>query len=131
MNRFQTSLCSFEPDTDGKRILHAEAMRAYNHMLETRRLRMDAMLVKLPGTLWFVIHLGAAISIGATFFFKVRDARLHCIQVTLLSVFIGLIITLIVAFDRPFHGELGIGPEPYRFIREQLMAPGSIPSPPR
>lgn len=123
MNQFQTKLYSFEPTTDGQGILHAEAMRAYNHMLETRRLRLDAMLIRLPGTLWFVILFGAAISLAATFLFKVRDARLHFIQVTLLSVFIGLIITLIVAFDRPFHGELGIDPEPYRLIREQLMTP--------
>ena len=123
MNQFQTKLYSFEPTTDGQGILHAEAMRAYNHMLETRRLRLDAMLIRLPGTLWFVILFGAAISLAATFLFKVRDARLHFIQVTLLSVFIGLIITLVVAFDRPFHGELGIDPEPYRLIREQLMTP--------
>jgi hypothetical protein len=121
MNRFQTSLYSFEPSTEGKKILHVEAMRAYNHMLETRRLRLDAMLIKLPNTLWFVILFGGAISLAATFLFKVRDARLHYIQVTLLSVFIGLIVTLIVAFDRPFHGELGIDPEPYRLIRDQLM----------
>ena len=121
MNRFQSSLCSFEPDTDGKRILHAEAMRAYNHMLETRRLRMDAMLIRLPGTLWFVILIGAAIFLASTFFFKVCDIRLHIIQATLLSIFIGLVLTLIVAFDRPFHGELGIGPEPYELIRDQLM----------
>jgi uncharacterized membrane protein len=123
MNRFQASLYPFEPTTESQKILHAEAMRAYNHMLEVRRLRMDAMLVKLPGTLWFVILFGAAISLAATFLFKVRDARLHSIQVTLLSVFIGLIITLIVAFDRPFHGDLGIGPEPYSLIRRQLMTP--------
>lgn len=121
MNRFQSSLYSFEPDTDGKRILHAEAMRAYNHMLETRRLRMDAMLVRLPGTLWFVIGLGAAISLAATFLFKVRDHRLHVIQVLLLSIFIGLVITLVLAFDRPFHGDLGVGPEAYVLIRDQLM----------
>ncbi|MCP5532833.1 MAG: DUF4239 domain-containing protein [Akkermansiaceae bacterium] len=121
MNRFQTSLCAFEPDTEGAKILHAEAMRAYNHMLEARRLRMDAMLVKLPNTLWFVILFGAAVSLASTFFFKVRDARLHFIQCILLSVFVGLIIMLIVAFDRPFHGELGIDPEPYLFIRDQLM----------
>ncbi len=123
MNRFQTSLCPFEPTNESQKILHAEAMRAYNHMLEARRLRLAAMLIKLPGTLWFIILFGAAISLASTFLFKVRDARLHFIQVTLLSVFVGLIITLIVGFDRPFHGDLGIDPEPYRLIRRQLMTP--------
>ncbi len=131
MNRFQASLTSFEPSTEGMKILHAEALRAYNHMLESRRKRMDAMLVKLPGTLWFVVHVGAAISIATTFFFRVRDPRLHYIQVTLLSVFIGLIIALIVAFDRPFHGVLGVGPEPYQSVREQLMAPTPAAHPQR
>jgi hypothetical protein len=46
---------------------------------------------------------------------------LHIIQATLLSIFIGLVLTLIVAFDRPFHGELGVGSEPYELIRDQLM----------
>jgi hypothetical protein len=123
MERFQTSLYPFEPATEGMKILHAETLRAYNHMLEARRLRLDAMLVKLPGTLWFVIYFGATVSLASAFFFKVRDVRLHFIQITLLSVFIGLITTLIIAFDRPFHGELGIDPEPYRFVRSQLMNP--------
>ncbi len=104
------------------KVLHAEVFKAYNSMLEARRLRMDAMLIRLPNTLWFVVVVGAILSLSGTFFFKVGDEKLHIIQVTLLSAFVGLIITLIIAFDRPFHGELGIGPESYGFIREQLMS---------
>ncbi|MCF7731847.1 MAG: DUF4239 domain-containing protein [Akkermansiaceae bacterium] len=121
MSRFQTTLLAVEPDTEALKILHAEVLRAYNHMLEARRLRMDAMLVKLPNALWFVISFGACISLASTFLFKVHDIRLHAAQVLLLAVFVGLVITLIVAFDRPFHGELGIDPDAYGFIREQLM----------
>jgi hypothetical protein len=123
MNRFQTTLLAVEPDTEGLKILHAETLRAYNHMLEARRLRMDAMLVKLPNALWFVISFGACISLASTFLFKVPDIRLHLAQVLLLAVFVGLVITLIVAFDRPFYGDLGIDPDAYQFIREQLMIP--------
>ena len=62
------------------------------------------------------------ISLASTFFFKVEDARLHRIQVLLLASFIGMVITLIFAFDRPFHGDLSIDPEAYQFVREQLMS---------
>ncbi len=123
MNRFQASLYTFEPASEGMKILHAETLRAYNHMLEARRLRLDAMLVKLPGTLWFVICFGGVVSLASTFLFKVRSSRLHLVQVILLSVFIGMITTLIFAFDRPFHGELGIDSESYRLVRSQLMTP--------
>lgn len=123
MNRFQTTLCAFQPANDSQKILHAEALRAYNQLIEVRRLRLDAMLVRLPNALWFVISFGACISLGSTFLFKVHDVRLHATQVLLLSIFVGLVIMLILAFDRPFHGDLGIDPAPYQLIREQLMNP--------
>jgi hypothetical protein len=122
MNRFQTTLCAFQPANDSQKILHAEALRAYNQLIEVRRLRMDAMLGRLPDALWFVITFGACISLGSTFLFKVRDVRLHATQVLLLSIFVGLVVMLILAFDRPFLGDLGIDPSPYELVREQLMA---------
>jgi hypothetical protein len=123
MNRFQATLCAFQPANDSQKILHAEALRAYNQLIEVRRLRLDAMLVRLPNALWFVINFGACISLGSTFLFKVRDVRLHATQVLLLSVFVGLVVMLILAFDRPFLGDLGIDPSPYQLVREQLMNP--------
>ena len=123
MNRFQNTLCSFEPRTEGQKCLHGEALAAYNRLIEARRLRLDAMDTKLPPELWFIINFGACVSLSATFFFKVRDARLHAIQILLLATFVGLVISMILAFDQPFLGDLGIGPEPYRVIRDQLMTP--------
>ena len=81
------------------------------------------MLVRLPNLLWGIVIGGAVISLSAAFFFKVEDARLHAILVLLLSLFIGLVILMILAFDRPFHGELGIGPEPYQLDYTELMSP--------
>lgn len=123
MNRIQATLTGFEPRTEGQKILHGEAMRAYNLLIEARRLRLDAMLSRLSGALWFVITAGALISLSSTFFFKVADARLHRIQVLLLAIFIGMVINLIAAFDRPFKGDLGIGPESYILVQDQLMRP--------
>jgi hypothetical protein len=121
MNRFQTTLSAFEPRTEGQKSLHSEALAAYNRLIEARRLRLDAMDTRLPPELWFIIHFGACVSLAATFFFKVRDVRLHAIQVLLLAVFVGLVISMILAFDRPFLGDLGIGSEPYQVVRDQLM----------
>ncbi len=121
MNRLQASLCKFEPATEGQKCLHGEALAAFNRLIEARRLRLDAMDTKLPSELWFIINFGACVSLAATFFFKVRDVRLHRIQVLLLAVFVGLVISMILAFDQPFIGDLGIGSHPYQVIRAQLM----------
>ena len=123
MNRFQGTLCGFQPANDSQKILHAEALRAYNQLIEVRRLRLDSIRSRLPNALWFVINFGACISLGSTFLFKVNDVRLHAAQVLLLSIFVGLVVMLILAFDRPFIGDLGIDSSPYQLIREQLMKP--------
>ena len=123
MNQFQATLISFEPATEGQKILHAEALRAYNNMIQARRLRLDAVGTGLPGVMWAVIIVGAIISLGATFFFKVEDARLHGILVTLLAGFMGLVIFMILALDQPFRGDLGIGPQSYQLIYDHLMKP--------
>jgi hypothetical protein len=123
MNRLQAMLMKFEPTTEGQKILHAESLRAYNQLLQAQRLRLDAVQVQLPGALWFIIVVGAVISLSASFFFKIEDARLHAIQVILLAAFIGLVTFIIFAFDRPFRGELGLRPDSYQLVYDHLMRP--------
>ena len=121
MNSFQGTLFSFEPTTESQKLLHAETLRAYNHMIQARRLRLDSVNTGLPGVMWVVIILGAFIGLSASFFFKVHDVRLHSIEVSLLAVFVGLVIFMILALDRPFRGDLGIPPDSYQLIYDQLM----------
>jgi len=123
MDRFQTILVGFEPSTEGQKLLHGETLRAYNSMILARRLRLDAVNTGLPTVMWAVVVAGAFIGLTATFFFKVEDARLHGILVTLLAAFMGLIIFMILALDRPFRGDLGIGSRPYQLIYDHLMKP--------
>ena len=121
MNRFQAILLAFEPATEGQKILHGETVSAYNQMILARRLRLDAVNIGLPAVMWAVIVAGAFISLSAAFFFKVEDARLHGILVTLLACFIGLLIFMTFALDRPFRGDLGLPPDPYQLVYDQLM----------
>lgn len=121
ITRFQVLLTKFEPATEGQKILHAETLRAYNELILARRMRLDAVGTGLPMVMWAVILIGAFIGLSASFFFKVADARLHVIEVLLLAVFIGLIIFMILTLDRPFRGSLGIPPDPYQLVYDQLM----------
>jgi len=121
VNDFEAGLVTFEPTTEGQKLLHAETLRAYSQMIEARRLRLDAVHTGLPGVLWFVIVIGALVSLSSTFFFQVEDARLQRIQVVLLALFIGLIIFIIFALDRPFRGDLGLQPDAYQLIYDQLI----------
>jgi Protein of unknown function (DUF4239) len=121
INRFQKILTGFEPTTEGQKILHAETLRSYNQMIEARRMRLDAVQTALPGLLWTVIFLGAALGVAASYFFRVKDSRLHMSLVVLLTVFFAMVIFVVFAFDRPFRGDMGIESEPYQLVYDQLM----------
>jgi len=122
LNRFQSTLTGFEPASDGQKIMHGEALRAYNQLVEARSLRLDAVVNSgLPSVLWVVVLAGAVISLMATFFFKVEDLRLHAILVTLVATFMGLVIFMIFAFDLPFRGDLGLKPEPFQLVYDKVM----------
>lgn len=123
VDRFQKILASFEPATEGQKLLHGETLRAYNLMVIARRLRLDAVSTGLPGVMWGVVVIGGFIGLSSAFSFKVEDARLHSILVALLAIFMGLIIFMILALDRPFRGELGLSPAPYQLVYDQLMTP--------
>jgi len=123
INHFQSILVIFEPATEGQKLLHAEALRAYNNMVQARRLRLDAVSTGLPGVMWGVMLAGAIISLSASFFFQVDDVRLHVILVTLLAMFMGLVIFMTLTLDRPFRGDLGVRPDPYQLIYDHLMKP--------
>lgn len=121
MTYFQKMLTSFEPKTEGQKILHAETLSAYNRLIEARRMRLDSVNTHLPGMFWIIVVFGALISLTSAFFFPIADERLHAVQVGLLTVFIGLVIFVILALDRPYRGDLGVSSEPYQLLYQQLM----------
>ncbi len=121
MTRIQSVLDTFEPATEGQKIMHGETLRSYNLLIHARRLRLDAVGTTLPAVMWLVILGGGFIGLTASFFFKVVDARLHLIEVLLLAAFIGILIMMIVTLDRPFRGNLAISAAPYELVYDQLM----------
>lgn len=121
MDELQQVLYKFEPATQGQMAMHQEALRAYNALVHERRLRLDSVSAELAAPLWFVVWIGALLTIASAWFFKVESASLHRVMVALLAGTLGLVLFLISYFDRPIRGTHGITPEPYELIHEQLM----------
>jgi Protein of unknown function (DUF4239) len=121
MDRFQATLFAFEPATDGQRALHQETLRAYNTLIQARRLRLDSVESGLPAPMWVLVLVGALVTLLSAFFFDVGSLRLHRLMVVMLSGIMGLLIFLIAFYDRPYRGGHGITPEAYELIHHQLM----------
>jgi hypothetical protein len=123
MNRLQGMLYGYEPASEGQKLLHAETLRAYNHFILMRRLRLDAVDTGLPGILWALILSGAVVCMTSAYFFRIEDARYHALMVILLALFVAMVIFVVFALDRPFRGDLAIPADSYRLIYDQLMKP--------
>jgi hypothetical protein len=121
MNDFQSKLYAFEPSTQGQIALHNETLRAYNTLIEYRRLRIDAVGSGLSTVMWAVIWVGAVISIGVAYFYKIEDAKLHAIMIALMGGFLAMVLFMIVINDRPFYGYGGVSSDPYKLILERLI----------
>ena len=121
LDDFQSKLFTFQPANASQVALHSEALRAYNNLLEYRRLRIDAVGSGLSNVMWVVIWVGAAISIGIAYFFNIPDLKLHVILVFLMSGFLGMVLFMIVINDKPFYGHVSISSDPYKLILERVI----------
>jgi len=118
---FQAKLQSFSPSNPSQTALHTETLRAYNNLLDYRRLRIDAVNSGLSDTMWAVIWMGAAISIGVAYFYKIGDQKLHIVLVVLMAGFLAVVLFMITINDKPFYGAVGISSNPYKIVLERLI----------
>ena len=121
IDRFQEKLFAFEPATENQRLLHAEALRAYNLMIQFRRQRLETTGKGLPGVLWFLVIGGAMIILLLVMFYRVENIRLQTFLVFCLSTFMAMVIFVILALDQPYRGELGVKPAALQLIYDHLM----------
>jgi hypothetical protein len=121
IDEFQARLYSFSPSNPSQIALHSETLRAYNNLLDYRRLRIDAVNNGLSGTMWAVIWLGAVISIGVAYFYKIEDQKLHIVLVVLMAGFLAVVLFMIIVNDKPFFGTGSISSDPYKVVLEKLI----------
>jgi len=121
MDAFQARLYTFEPATPGQAALHGETLKAYNNLIEARRLRIDAVSSGLSLVMWGVIWAGAVISIGVAYFYQIADTKLHIALVALMGGFLAIVLFMILVNDKPFYGHASISSDPYRLILERVI----------
>lgn len=121
LDEFQYKLFAFQPGNVSQSLLHGETLRAYNNLIEYRRLRIDAVGGGLSKVMWAVIWVGAAISIGIAYFFNIPDIKLHAILVALMGGFLAMVLFMIIINDKPFYGVVSVAPDPYKLILERLI----------
>lgn len=115
INRLQQQLTEFEPATPGQNILHSETIGLFYQFLENRSLRVYSAKTGIPGTMWYVVLLGAFVSIFLTWMLNMTLVA-HLFLGGILSFYIGTMVSLIMVLDRPLRGDYGISPEVFQLL---------------
>lgn len=121
--QLQTIIQTIEPATEGKKILQAESIRAFTALVELRRLRMESITGSVPGVIWYVVLLGAVLTLVFSYFFLVKDIWFHALLIAMLATVIGLLIFLIAALDHPYRGSVSVESTAYQLVLDKVMKP--------
>jgi hypothetical protein len=102
-----------KPENLGEAMIEAELFRAWNELYQTRSSRLSAVQGHVPGVVWWIIFVGAAITTGYTYFFGYQNFAMHIAMTATLAATLALVVVLIIALDRPFRGEISVTAEPF------------------
>ena len=129
LTHFQENLVSYEPTTAGQQIVHTEAYKQFNDLVEDRRSRINSVETGMPASLWALVIIGGLVTIAVTIFFDVASLRLHIWMTILVSGLLGLMIFLIATLDNPYRGSVSVGPDALVRLYNHLIAPTTHSAP--
>ena len=128
MDRLQAQLFSFEPATEAQKIVHAQTLGDFNHLVQQRRQRLDAVQAGLPPVLWYVLLPGAMGCLALCWLFQVDNARFQAILLVGMAGFLAMVLFVIITLDRPLCGDMGITADSYQLIYDHHMKTPSQPA---
>lgn len=114
-------ITQFEPKTDGQRVIHGQVLDGFNKLVEFRRRRIEATSYAVPGALWGVVLIGAAVSIFGSYLFKIQSLSVHGLLTILLTTMIALLVFFIATTDHPYSGSNAIEPLAYEIVLRYLQ----------
>lgn len=123
MDNFQRRLVTFQPATKTQELIFAATLRQLGEYVEARQLRLFSVRSNLPMILWYAVGVGIIIH---SIFLCGLDLKLrpYLIFATLISLFNGTVICMILLLNHPFRGPFGVSAAP--FLQQQTHTMDSI-----
>jgi hypothetical protein len=92
----------------------SEAVKNLTNVTEDRRTRILDSGAEVPVTLWVVLLVGAAITIGFTYFFGLEGLAAQALMISALASMIALPLVVILTLNLPFTGDVAVKPDAMR-----------------
>lgn len=116
-NQLWTVITTTATQNTSEQINLDHAITQLANMTMHRRTRQLQSQSGLPGVLWVLLIIGAALIIGSTCMFGTSNVPLHLFQVFALTFMVSLALVAIADIDRPFQGSVCVSS--HGFLRAQ------------
>lgn len=116
----QQKLISLQPIDHTQSLLQEQSMKYFGELNDARQQRLTGVNTAIPGVLWYVMIIGALINILLIWLLDMR-LTLHMILGGIISFFLGVMIFLIAAMDRPLQGTVSVTPDAYKQMYDHVM----------
>jgi TRAP transporter TAXI family solute receptor len=120
LQAIRQKLFSFEPKTASQAEIHREMLRYFNAMNVAREQRQDAVFSSIPDVLWYVLLIGALVTIVFLWMLHM-DLLPQILFGGITAVFLGTMIFLIYAMDHPLQGAVSVGPDALQSVYDLEM----------
>lgn len=120
LQAIRRTLLSFEPTTKTREALQNEMLSYLDAMTVAREQRLSAVTAAIPGVLWYVVIIGALLTVMFMWMLHMNlTSQILLGGVT--ALFLGIMLFLIFAMDRPLRGAVSVTPDSFQSVYEQVM----------
>lgn len=116
----RATLMAYEPATKTQELLQSELLHYLDAMMVAREQRLAAVTASIPLVLWYVVFIGALLMIGFLWMLHI-ELLPQIILGGITAFFLGVMIFLIYALDRPLQGAVSIRPDAFNSVYDLVM----------
>jgi len=110
LNRMWQAYALVGVQTERGRVLYGESLRYLGQVSDYRRDRIRAAGTEIPLTLWIVLLVGGAMTVGFSFVLGNKNVRAQAFMTAWLGAVIGLLLFVILELNFPFTGDVSVRP---------------------
>jgi hypothetical protein len=120
--RLWSAIYAVEPQGAAEASIFDRTVGQLDDLTALRRERLLDSRARVPGGVWGVLLVGAALCVGFAFFTGVASFRVHAMLAGALAATIALALFLVLSIDLPFTGDMGIEPEAMAQVVSEMRA---------
>ncbi|HEY4217695.1 MAG TPA: hypothetical protein VGM67_11195 [Gemmatimonadaceae bacterium] len=111
----------YEPRSVHAQALYPQLLSDADDLLDARRDRLYLGSSGVGPVIWFVVAIGAIITLGFTWFFHMPSRRAHITTSGIAAALVGLMLFLILGLDHPAWGNLSVDPGAFVSVKANLV----------